>query len=702
MADNQAGPDVLAEAYRRGLLPPDKAQAFEEAARRGVIHADSKTLALIDARQNVRQNTQHMGVLGGMERAAGQSAAFGLVDEAAGKINHGIVSVANLLRQGGIGKGFPYSGDDMDQATVQATRENMRQFGADHPVANTAAAIGGAVVAPGMVRGATYIAKAPTLAARVLRSAGVGAAAGAASGAGSAEGGAKQRATGAAVGGLVGATAGAGLPVAIAGGSRLVRPLVRGAANLTVDAARQTGRLAGVPPQAAEAVPSLSDKQRALRRIAELARNSGVTAEQIAASNQPTTAQAMGRTAVNHAAALARREGTTPNRMGALMVEQAANEPRSIMDRFSDITGVHPSAAKGDIDHLVQIGRDNAAPLYDAALSQPGPVWTSKLEELSKKPSMRAAITGAMKDAANSPDHAMEDFLAPLPAGEGGGVVDEAGQAFRPTARGWDLIKKRLAGEVERDDFGRARPDTVAPGNYHVRRLDETLSGELRDAIPGYGEALDTASDYLKLSRAYENGQKLLANQKVDGPEFADRLAKLGSSEQEAFAGGAGRELYDRALKGRLNADALLTPGMRGKLGVLMGPKADEWTGHLIDLSKSAGTRRVLSPGAGSPTMPLLNAAAEQDANPIGTLLATVAQAPGKPITTAAKLMQMGADYGKTAATTPAIRNAMGDFYMQTPDKGAAELQQVMEQIRARQPRPISPGLASYLASQTQ
>ena len=28
---------MLAEAYRRGLLPPDRAAAYEEAARRGIV-----------------------------------------------------------------------------------------------------------------------------------------------------------------------------------------------------------------------------------------------------------------------------------------------------------------------------------------------------------------------------------------------------------------------------------------------------------------------------------------------------------------------------------------------------------------------------------------------------------------------------------------------------------------------------------------
>lgn len=704
-------PDIMAEAYRRGILPPQQAAAFEQAVHRGIITADPQTHALIDARANVRTNTAHMGVVGGALRSGGQGAAYGLIDEMAGKVNHGIVDSANFLHKatGGVVPGFPYSGDQMDAATVQATREDMAKFAQAHPVVDAASQLGGTLIAPGAMAGGRFIARGATLAARAGRSALVGGAIGAGQGAGNTQGGLAKRAVGAATGGTVGAIAGGTIPIATTVGAKVGR----GVANVLTDTGRAAARMANGVPLNVTALPTPAESAAALRQVANVAKSTGRSGADLnyaAATGKPiTVAEAIGRPAVTQAAAIARRAGTTGDNMNAAMAVRGEDAPSRIMSDFQDLTGITPSAAKGSIDDIVATGRARARPLYDAALASPDPVWSPELAKLATRPAIKDAMKQAYVDLRNAGQdpEGMGLAIDPDTGNPIAGDDLQAVTAFQPNAAAWDATKKAVAGLVEKDAFGHPLPDTLSSGNYGIRTANQDLTAALRDpdtGIPGYGDALDTSSDYLGLSSAFKRGQQLFSDPKVSATDFAAHMDGLGPSERDAFVGGVGSGLYGKAQQGLMTAKKLAVPVYADKLSAIMGDAAPDWADRLQMEADMAKTGPKMAPDGGSPTFGLANAAGEQDAQSIADATRMISQAKNDKLGLLANLWSRGADYGGTAGTTVGTRNALGDIYRSAPDSDIGQqLQGLLDQTQA-QPRsanPITPAISGILGALT-
>lgn len=330
------------------------------------------------------------------------------------------------------------------------------------------------------------------------------------------------------------------------------------------------------------------------------------------ALNKPlTAAEAAGRPAMAALTALGRRSGITPDRLSALLQERAAGTPDRILADYAQAAGVLPEAAKGDIDALVQQGRTDARPLFDSALSTPGPIWNDDLRRLVQRPVIRKAISSAAEDLKNAD---MKPGVWGLPSG-----ADD--QTLLPTAQAWDLVKKRLGQSVERDAFGRIIPDTASPGNYNINQANHALTGALRKAIPGYGEALDAAGDYLGLQKAFQNGQNFILKSTLTASQMAAHFSGLSESEQQAFRGGVANKLFDLAQNSQLKPAMFNRPMLREKIGAVLGNGGSDFLDRMKVESMLARTGARMAPGTNSVTSDVLNATTEQDQNYLGALI---------------------------------------------------------------------------------
>jgi hypothetical protein len=200
MAEDRAA--LLAEAYKRDILPPEQKAAYKEAMRRGIVAAKPEMGWGEYADSIVRQ--------------AVNGATFGFADEIAGSLN----SLFN-------GKTAAES--------IAAERARDTEFGEQYPIVSTAGQIvggvAGALAGAGLVgagaRGAQAASATPAVVnrgiaavqnlPRLAQYTGSGAVAGGASGAGFADGDLGDRAAGAAEGALVGGALGAALSLAARG-----------------------------------------------------------------------------------------------------------------------------------------------------------------------------------------------------------------------------------------------------------------------------------------------------------------------------------------------------------------------------------------------------------------------------------------------------------------------------------------------------
>jgi hypothetical protein len=134
----------------------------------------------------------------------------------------------------------------------------------------------------------------------------------------------------------------------------------------------------------------------------------GATPEQLLAAKanafgKPiTTAEAVGPTGISQATGLARRAGTTPQVADAAMKARSGDRMSRILGDIHETTGVDPEAAKGNIDTIVQNGRQAAAPLFDAVRAQGGPVTSPELESILGTPAGKQATTNAVSDLQNA------------------------------------------------------------------------------------------------------------------------------------------------------------------------------------------------------------------------------------------------------------------------------------------------------------
>lgn len=368
------------------------------------------------------------------------------------------------------------------------------------------------------------------------------------------------------------------------------------------------------------ASPSVA--QAAGSYVARLMRASGLNPDDlIAAGNSSTkpltSAEIIGTNGTTALGALARREGATGTDLRGLMKARVAGSSGRMLDDYASASGIDPALARGDIEDYVATGRKTVKPMFDQALAGDEGIWNSKLSMLSQRPVIERAMKGAVEDLKNADID---------PAGLGFTGQDLATGKFvqmpRPTAQAWDLVKKALNKQVERDAFGKIIPDTQSPGNFNINRANRDLTKAMRDAIPGYGDALDASGDYLSMQKAYETGQDFILNPNVSSQQVVKHLITLSEPEQNAFKGGIANKLFEKAENGNLRPSVFLSTGATArpaivkKLSAALGPdQATSFLGNIQRESEMASAAGRMAPGINSPTFEFGAAKADQDAH---------------------------------------------------------------------------------------
>lgn len=340
-------------------------------------------------------------------------------------------------------------------------------------------------------------------------------------------------------------------------------------------------------------------------------------------------AEALGQGGIKGLATFARRSGQTGDVLGGMLADRAAGASDRILGDYATAAGIDPAAARGDMDTLLANGRAQAGDLYSAALSQPGPIWNQALAALAKRPIIRKAALAAANDLRNGGiepatvglrlDSEGNPLLAgPAPSAPGGLAVVQPGSGGTftagPTAQAWDLIKKNVADQVARDPFGKIIPDSINRGNFHINVANKDLTSALRDAIPGYGDALDKAGDYLSVNNAFKSGQNFIMEPNVTAAQMANQVKKLSPAELQAFKGGVANKLFDMAQNSKLTGKIFDRPLIQQKLTTALGPEnATDFLNNMkIEKTMQQAGNRMM-PGTGSITSDVENTTNEQD-----------------------------------------------------------------------------------------
>jgi hypothetical protein len=382
--------------------------------------------------------------------------------------------------------------------------------------------------------------------------------------------------------------------------------------------------------------------------------------------------------------ALGRRSGATPDALEATLAARAANAPQRILGDFAQVAGIHPEEAAGNIEALTTRLQGEARPLFDAALSSPDPVWNPDLAKLAQRPVIKKAIDAAGKSVLNAgQDPTAMGFAIDPDTGNYvlGTDLSKTMEAY-PTAQTWDKVRKMVNALVQRDplsnkvvasgEVGITNTDTMRAGADLTKALAGDPAHGFQGAVPGYRAALDKSGEYLQLQSAFERAQKTFLNPNVSATDFSKTFAGLSEPEQQAWKAGIASRLSDQLQKGRLTPRQLTLPHVQGKLAAALGPDAAaQLLGRLQVEAQLASTGGRMIPGAGSPSMEYINAAAEQEGGP--SALGLIAQAMKHPVRTVADLAQTG----RTLGTTPQVRDELGRLLMQPPEQTIQELRSI-------------------------
>lgn len=455
---------------------------------------------------------------------------------------------------------------------------------------------------------------------------------------------------------------------------------------------------------AAEHLPSLvkpaSDVEKANAYLLQKLQSSGYTpssamsaAQTAEATGKPlTAAEIIGKPAEVAVGALARRPGVTADALGGAMASRSADANNRILGDYAASAGINPAAAQGDIDGLVQSGQAQAGPLFDAVRNTPGPIWNSDLQSLAN----RKVIKQAISDAADNLDAAgKHPGVLGLPSGPND-------KTLMPTAEAWELVRRNLGSQIERDPFGKPLPDSQSPNNYNIGIASRDLTGALKKAIPGLSDALDVSGDYLSSKSAFQRGQDAILNSNITAKQVADHVTGLSSSQLEAYKGGIANKLFNITQNNRLNLKLFDAPIVQQKLSSALGPQnAQKFLDSLKVEKGMANFARTRVPGAGSPTAEYNAEMSAQDTNPVAQAAVThggnIAQhgvIGGLMKSAAGHIGDMASAFATRGMSTPA-RDEAGRILMMSPQ----EFQQYLAQItKSGQVAPRSTSALPYFA----
>lgn len=587
--------ELMLEAERRGILPPERKAALDEARRRGLVaggdasaefaqraaamdpadlsvarskndefgaylraQAQARKPGETDEEMARRQygslsGTERPGAAEGVTRAALHGLTFGAGDEI---VAGGTAALDAALRGEDFGRAY--------DARLGRERQQLEQFRDDSPVLAYGAEIAGAIP--------TAVATAPAatgrLATRVLGGAATGATQGGVYGFNAGEGGARSRLAsggqGAAVGGVIGAAA-----PAVGAGVRNVVERV------------QTGRNAaalGVPRAAHDVLMRAAQADDTLtgegaRRVARGG------ADAMLADAGPNMSALLD-TAVQ-------RSGPAATQARRAIDQRATAAGQAVKQVLDDTLGAPQGvkAAETALRTGTQAARSNA---YQAAYSRPinyADDVGREIEDIVRHRVPASAIRKAnelMRTEGVKSGH----ILARI-ADDGTVTLERL-----PDVRQLDYITRALQEVAEQADGAGKLGGTTATGRAYAS-LKSELRGLMRQAVPEYGQALDTAADPISKRAALRLGQRALSAS-MQRDEFAEEIAGMSAAERQFVGQGIRSQLDDAMANVRraltdANMDAreaikairtLTTRASREKIEALLGP---DRAGQLFD-----------------------------------------------------------------------------------------------------------------------
>ena len=480
-------------------------------------------------------------------------------------------------------------GDTGSQAYTKARdaeRENQRLAAEQHPVANAAGNITGALALP--IGGAASVA---TLPGRMAAGAGLGAGMGAAYGAGEGET-LADRASRAGTGALIGGATGGVAPAILTGigktagavsdtaGSLLGHPLqtIRGLRNSDDEAARRIGTSLIGDIQSGRAGMTAADLRAAEHsgQPTALIDMGGENTRALARSAANTSPQ--GRAALEN---LATERFTTQN-------DRASDFIRSLVPRTSGPS--EPASARlSNVVRSFTGGTRNAEQIElikDAARKANGPayakayqagdkqIWTSELERLTSAPYVQSALRSAISKWKN---YVVRDgygsFNPPFKVEDGPyGIIKSSGGAgltAHPNLQLWDYAARQL------QDKARSAP----PGSESAKLYNDlarAMKDELDKVVPEYKSAREGAAQFFGARNAVDAGKEFASlNTDIGLAKIAH--AKMSDAEKQLFEHGYAQELLEKLSKSGdgsspLNSPLLTSKAGREKMEIALGP----------------------------------------------------------------------------------------------------------------------------------
>lgn len=219
------------------------------------------------------------------------------------------------------------------------------------------------------------------------------------------------------------------------------------------------------------------------------------------------------------------------------------------------------------------------------------------------------------------------------------------------------------------------------PRVVQIANLKKSYTDELRRLNPDYGKALDASSDYLSAEAAFNNAQRMIANDKVTVKQFSDFINGLSDTNKVAAKGGVGNWLYNQATRGKLAGKNFNKDIMQQKLTAVMGDPATAAT-FLKKMNVEAQIAKSgarAHPGLNSATAESLEASKARDLASAGIYAAKAAYYGSKGHAGGALANLWAArervwEWRNSPTTTPEVRDEAGKLLMLPPSQLADQL----------------------------
>lgn len=247
--------------------------------------------------------------------------------------------------------------------------------------------------------------------------------------------------------------------------------------------------------------------------------------------------------------------------------EAAGSAPEKIKGTLSKT--VSPNINYYDtLDSIVETGRKNAAPIYNAAFKANQSVKSPIIDKILQTPEGKAALKSAVEDMQNEMARVAKpdpELSAMAKEASDIGLMDpqKGGVASGLKLRTIDYIKKSMDDTIKKALREGDDAQVRRIGNLKRSLVEEA---DLADKGGLYAKARAVSGDYLSNKSAMDSGLDFLK----DDPEVIGRFFKgMGKSEKEAYKNGvvkAIRSNIDNKIDGRNVTEIFQRPATRQKL----------------------------------------------------------------------------------------------------------------------------------------